>query len=218
MVVIIPTVFAKNEQEFTERFKMVTSLAQQIQIDFMDGKLHRVKGIMPSVVPNLKRRKQLFEAHMMVAHPERWVQRTAEKGFDKFLFHIESQSSKDETVHLINRIKEAGMKPGIVINPSTSLERIKPFLDDVALVMFMGHEPGVEGVGVEADVYKNIRRTRKEHPQLVIEVDGGVDDKTAPRFVKAGATRLSVGSYISRSVHPRQAVTELRRVTRGITQ
>jgi len=215
MVVIVPTVFAKNEQEFKQRFRLVTPLANQIQIDFMDGKLTKTKGVMPSIVPDLKRKKQKFEAHMMVAHPERWVQRTAQKGFDRFLFHIESQTTKRGTLQLIERIKNAGMKPGIVINPRTPLSRIELFLSEVPIVMFMGHRPGVESMGIESEVLKNIREIKKKFPKMVIEVDGGVDNKTASRFVKAGATRLSVGSYISGSVHPRKALTELRRVSRS---
>jgi len=78
----------------------------------------------------------------------------------------------------------------------------------------MGHEPGYENVGVDSQVYKKIRNLREQFPRLPIEVDGGVDEKTAARFAKAGATRLSVGSAISSSQDPRDTLRKLRGLTR----
>ncbi len=212
MTRIIPTIFAKKQQEFQERFDRLMPIAQEFQIDFMDGKFHAVKGMLPSQIKTLPQKS--FEAHMMVNNPERYVEQAKKLGFQRFLFHIESQDSEEKTRLLIDKIHKSGMKAGVVLNPKTSLNSVKPFLKTADLVMFMGHEPGYENVGVDSQVYKKIRNLREEFPRLPIEVDGGVDMKTAPKFAKAGATRLSVGSAISSADDPRDALKELRKVTR----
>ena len=109
-------------------------------------------------------------------------------------------------------VAAAGMKPGMVINPRTPLSHIEPFLDSVRIIMFMGHTPGYENVGIEKGVLQKIRYIKRECRTHVIEVDGGVTDKTAPRFIAAGATRLSVGSYISASSNPKKALAELKKI------
>lgn len=212
MTRIIPTIFAKKQQEFQERFERLMPIASEFQIDFMDGKFHSVKGVMPSQLKILPQKS--FEAHMMVKEPHRYVDQAKKLGFQRYLFHIESQDSEAQTKLLIKKIHESGMKAGVVLNPKTSINKIKPFLKEADLVMFMGHEPGHENVGVDSQVYKKIRNLREQFPRLPIEVDGGVDEKTAARFKRAGATRLSVGSAISSAKDPRDALRKLRGLTR----
>lgn len=213
MVRIVPTIFAKSQKEFDDRYKRLLPIAKEFQIDFMDGHFVPFRGPSLNGVPNLKRLSQQFEAHMMVKNPRLYVERAAQKGFGRFLFHIESQENPLRTSRLIDAIKDAGMQPGIVLNPQTPLARIREHISDVSTIMFMGHTPGYENAGIEKGVLQKIRQLRKEYPRLTIEVDGGVDEKTAPRFVAAGANRLSCGSYISTG-NPKERLATLRRVVK----
>ena len=207
---IIPTVFAYNKKQYEKRLEKLLPLSKELQVDFMDGLLGTKKGLLPININDLPKNK-FFEAHMMVAQPQQHIQEAAQKGFSRYLFHIESQHTQEETKNLIQEIKKAKMKPGLVLNPTTPIARIKPFIKDIDVAMLMGHNIGVEGVSLSTGIYNKIRHLHEQFPNLTIEVDGGVTQDNAYRLVQAGATRLSVGSAISNEQDPKKALQELQK-------
>ena len=178
----------------------------------MDGKFVSQKGLLPTklhdLVGHLPKDKH-FEAHLMVENPLRYLDATKKLGFERVLFHAEAVQ-KNKTRSLIEAIQEKNMKAGMVLNPKTPISAVTDFLPLLDTVMFMGHKPGVEHIAVDSLVYKKIQSFHKEHPKVRIEVDGGVDFTTLPLFMKAGATRFSVGSAISATQNPKQSLRELR--------
>jgi len=87
---IIPTIFSKNKKQFNERFNKLIKISKNIQIDFMDGKFVKAKSVQLSQIPNLKKYKNNFEAHLMVKNPESWITKLKQKGFKKIIFHYSS--------------------------------------------------------------------------------------------------------------------------------
>jgi ribulose-phosphate 3-epimerase len=118
----------------------------------------------------------------------------------------------------INLIREKNVRPGLAVNPETSVSGILPFLNELDLVVVMSVHPGFGGQGFIKEVLSKIREiSRQRHThKFEIEVDGGVSLETAPAIVEAGATMLAVGSYIFCSKDPASRVRALRKAVAGV--
>lgn len=207
---IIPTVFAINKKEFDERFGKLIGASKELQIDFMDGRFVRAKGIQLKNVPNLKR-KGKFEAHLMVSNPEKWIEKLKLKGFSKVIFHVETMKNDKGIDEIIKKIKGLRLKCWIALNPGTSLKKIEEFLDRVDGVMFMGVNPGREKQKFVDGVYGKIKEFRKKNKRIKIQVDGGVSLKNIERLGKIGVDIVNSGSFVSGAKNPRKALMELRK-------
>ena len=210
---IIPTVFARNKKEFDSRFAKLSKVSKELQIDFMDGKLVRAKGIRLADVPNL-RGKGNFEAHLMVKNPGKWIPGLKKKGFRKVLFHYEALQDTKKIENLIVKLKKARFVVFIAVNPGTSVKKIMPFLTSVDGVLFMGVNPGKESQKFVAGVWEKIRELRRHSKGVKIQVDGGVNDKTIGRLKRVGVDIVNSGSYISDAEKPREALARLRRAAK----
>lgn len=204
---IIPTVFAKSREEFNRRFNKLVGVSKDIQIDFMDGHFVRAKSIEIQEVPNLKKYKNAFEAHLMAVHPEEYIHELKRKGFKKVIFHYEAASMK--VAELAEKIKKYGMKAFLAVNPHTNINHIMGYVHVVDGIMFMGHNPGVEHMEFEPLVYNNIKELREFSNKIVIQVDGGVNPKTAKKLNELRVDILNVGSFVSDAREPKKAVKEL---------
>ena len=150
---------------------------------------------------------------MMVYRPERYISELADAGADMLSIHVES------TVHLhrtINQIKEAGMKAGVAINPSTPISTIEEVLKDVNLVLIMTVNPGYGGQSFITNMVSKIQRIRTlldtTGGDSELEVDGGINTTTAKEVVKAGADVLVAGSAIYNNTNSvKEAISSIRK-------
>jgi ribulose-phosphate 3-epimerase len=168
--------------------------ADRIQVDVMDG--HFVPNLTfgPLVVEAVRRVTDLpIEAHLMVARPELFIEAFAKAGATLIEVQVEATTSLYRTVM---RIRELGAKAGVAINPATSVEALREILPYITTVNVMTVEPGFGGQKFIAHSPEKIRRLRAMAPKIEIEVDGGIDAKTAPLVVKAGATMLVAGNAV----------------------
>jgi ribulose-phosphate 3-epimerase len=168
--------------------------ADRIQVDVMDG--HFVPNLTfgPLVVEAVRRATSLpIEAHLMIERPELFIEAFAKAGATLIEVQVESTTSLYRTVHAI---KELGAKAGVAINPATPLEDLREILPYIDLVNVMSVEPGFGGQKFIARSAEKISRLRAMDPQIEIEVDGGIDAKTAPLAVRAGATVLVAGNSV----------------------
>ncbi len=207
---IIPTIFAYNKRGFKRRFAEDINLSKNLQIDFMDGKFVESKSTKISQVPNLKRYKNNFEAHLMTINPARKFKELKKKGFKKIIFHIETVIDREDET--INKVKSLGLKCFVALKPETSSRRIFPYVDKIDGVLLMGIHPGKEHQKFIAHVYSRVRDLRKKFPNLVIQIDGGVNLETARKLKKVGATILNTGSFVSCAHDPKKALKELEKV------
>ncbi len=167
-----------------------------LHVDIMDG--HFVPNLTfgPQVVAALRKRSDLFfDTHLMLENPIPLLQPFAEAGSSLISIHAEPDFDQKAA---LAEIRALGCQNGIVINPGTSTEIIRPFLNEVDLVLLMTVQPGFGGQSFREDVLPKIEQVTRWREEMGlefrIEVDGGVDGRTAPLCLKAGADTLVAGT------------------------
>jgi len=168
--------------------------ADRIQVDVMDG--HFVPNLTfgPVVVEAVRRSTRLpIEAHLMVERPELFLEAFVKAGATLIEVQVEATTSLYRTVQTI---RELGAGAGVAINPGTSVEDLREILPYIELVNVMTVEPGFGGQKFIPHSPEKIRRLRALSKDIEIEVDGGIDARTAPLVVAAGATVLVAGNSV----------------------
>ena len=194
-VEIVPSILSADAGRLDEQVKEAAKAgADRIQVDVMDG--HFVPNLTfgPLVVEAVRRATDLpIEAHLMIERPELFIEAFAKAGATLIYVQIESTTSLYRTVM---QIRELGAKAGVAINPATPVVALREILPYITTVNVMTVEPGFGGQKFIPHSPEKIQRLRALAPDIEIEVDGGIDAKTAPLVVKAGATVLVAGSAV----------------------
>ena len=183
--------------------------ADMIHIDVMDG--HFVPNITlgPLVVKDLRRITKLpLDVHLMIKEPEKFIDAFVSAGSDMITLHIETMSVA-AIKYQVSRLKKHGLRIGVSINPATPLSKIKGLLDFVDFVLLMTVNPGFGGQKFIRSALPKIRKLRAIYCGD-ISVDGGINAKTAPGIIRAGANILAAGSYIFNALDPKSAIERLR--------
>src|SRR5256714_6707951 len=192
---IVPSILSADVGRLTEQVKEAeAAAADRIQVDVMDG--HFVPNLTfgPLVVEAVRRATKLpIEAHLMVERPELFLEAFVKAGATLIEVQVEATTSLYRTVQTI---RELGAKPGVAINPGTPVEDLREILPYVDLVNVMTVEPGFGGQKFIPGSPEKIRRVRALSADVDIEVDGGIDARTAPLVVAAGATVLVAGNSV----------------------
>jgi ribulose-phosphate 3-epimerase len=196
LVRVVPSILSADLTRLGEQVReAVAAGADRLQVDVMDG--HFVPNLTfgPAVVAAVRRVAPdlPIEAHLMVERPEHFIQAFADAGADHILVQVESTYSLYRTVHAI---AEAGARAGLVLNPATPVETLRELIPYVHMVNVMTVEPGFGGQRFITTSPDKVRRVRDLAPDLDIEVDGGIDERTAPLVVEAGARLLVAGSAV----------------------
>ena len=192
---IVPSILSADITRLGEQVKEAARAgADRIQVDVMDG--HFVPNLTfgPLVVEAVRRVTELpIEAHLMIERPELFIDAFAKAGATLIEVQVESTTS---LYRIVMRINELGVKAGVAINPATPVETLREILPFITTVNVMTVEPGFGGQKFIAQSTDKIRRVRAMSAEVEIEVDGGIDAKTAPLAVKAGATVLVAGNAV----------------------
>ena len=210
---IIPTVFSLNKKEFKERFNKLVKISKRIQIDFMDGKFVPNKSVKMEDIPKLKKYKNDFEAHLMVKNPKAWIKKAKQKNFKRVIFHIEATGSSEEINNLIKYSKNLNLEAFLAINPNTKMKLLMNFLKDNKTnldgILFLGVIPGKEGQKIHKKVFKRVKKIKKNFPNLITQIDGGINDKTIKGAVKSNVDYVNSGSFVSNSKNPKKQINLL---------
>ena len=193
--------------------------ADLIHVDVMDGHFVPNITIGPPVVKSLKRvATRPLDVHLMIEEPDRYIEAFAAAGAAMISVHIEVLPHLHRTVHAI---KALGAKAGVVLNPSTPVGALEEIAADVDFVLVMSVNPGFGGQSfiprsVEKIAAVRALLNRSGNPGADIEVDGGIDMKTAARVVEAGARILVAGNAIFGTPNPEQATRDLKALANGV--
>lgn len=214
-LLIAPSILAADFGRLAEEIACVErGGADMLHLDIMDG--HFVDNITfgPPLVASIRRASHVpLDCHLMITDPDRYVAAFARAGADIISFHIEVRPDPRAT---IRRIREAGARPAIAVNPSTPLDDVIPHLGELDLVLVMSVHPGFGGQPFDPSVLSKIRDLRGRHGYRGhVEVDGGIAPATAPLAVEAGADVLVAGTAIFGTPDRAAAIRTFRNLAGG---
>ena len=202
---ITPSILGIDYGRMNEHLKELESFSDMFHVDVMDGNFVNNLTIGAPIVAEMKTKVPL-DCHLMIRNPHRYIADFAKAGAASITIHAEA------SLHLaddVQKIKDAGCKACVALNPETPVDKISAVLPMLDMVLVMSVHPGFGGQAFIPEVLEKVKWIREHYPNLDIQIDGGINDKTAPLAIKAGANVLVSGSYILKAKNPKEAAAKL---------
>ena len=199
MAILSPSILSADYMNMERDLKATAEMGVKwLHVDIMDGLFVPNLSFGYSMVASMRKvTDQVLDVHLMIDRPIRYVENFCKAGADYLTIHVEADT-RENTKAALEKIRELGVKPGIVVKPKTSAEEIAEFLPLVDLVLVMTVEPGFGGQKFMADMMPKVKKLREMldavNPSCHLEVDGGVDLKTGVICKENGADVLVAGS------------------------
>ena len=214
---IAPSILSADFACLGDAVDAVTAAADMLHVDVMDGHFVPNLTIGPPVVASLRRHTQLYlDCHLMMTNPADYLEAFKKAGANGCTVHVEVEGTRQ----LITQMRDLGLDVGLAVNPETPFEHAEPWLGEIDLLLLMTVHPGFGGQRFIADVMPKVElaRERKRAGRLsvAIQVDGGIDEQTAPVAAAAGAEVFVAGSAIFGADDPAAAAQRIRAAAASI--
>ena len=213
--ILAPSILTADFANLQRDIEMINnSEADWFHIDVMDGVfVPNISFGFPVISAAKKYAKKPFDVHLMIVNPEKYIQEFANAGANGITVHYEACTHLHRVIQMI---KNVGCKAGVAINPHTPVALLKDILTEVDLVLVMSVNPGFGGQQFIPQTFAKIAELRQManlvNPELVIEVDGGVNILNIQALIEAGANALVVGNAIFAAENPVQMISDLKNI------
>jgi ribulose-phosphate 3-epimerase len=212
MIQIAPSMLAADFLHLEKDVRMVNEHADLFHLDIMDGTfVPNISYGFPVVEAIASIAEKPLDVHLMIVHPEKYIERFARVGTHMLSFHL---NATDKPAQALLHIRETGMKAGLVINPDMPVESLYPYLHLCDYIILMSVFAGFGGQRFIEDTFSRIATLKAEIDRLgldvKIEVDGGVCPDNARRLIDAGAEILVAGSAVFKAENPAEVIAALR--------
>ena len=210
--ILSPSLLAADFGNLQAACEMINaSEAEWLHIDVMDGSfVPNISFGFPVMEAAKKYCKKPLDVHLMIVHPEKYIERFAKAGASILTFHYETV---DNPTMVIEEIKAQGIKAGITINPDVAVSMLEPYIDKVDLVLLMTVFAGYGGQEFIERSYERIAELKeliqRKKAHCVIEVDGGITEKNSARLFASGVNVLVAGSAVFNSENPIETIHNL---------
>jgi ribulose-phosphate 3-epimerase len=214
MIQVAPSILAADFLHLEKDVEIVNEYADLFHLDIMDGVfVPNISFGFPVVEAIAKKARKPMDVHLMIVHPENYVERFAKVGASYISFHYEA--ARENAEEIIEKIQALGVKAGIVINPDCPVQAIFPLLPKVDFVLLMSVFAGFGGQKFIPESLERARTVREKLDSLgrrdvPIEMDGGIGPANAAEVIRAGVQMLVAGSAVFKSENPQETIKALR--------
>ncbi|MFT4033070.1 MAG: ribulose-phosphate 3-epimerase [Siphonobacter sp.] len=213
--IIAPSILASDFANLQSEIEMLNhSEADWIHVDIMDGVfVPNISFGFPVVEAVNKYAQKPLDVHLMITQPERYLEAFSKAGAHVITVHYEACTHLHRT---IQQIKYLGCKAGVALNPHTPVMLLEDILEDLDLVLIMSVNPGFGGQKFINHTYQKINQLNEMRstlkPELIIEIDGGVNAQNARKLLDHGANALVAGNFVFSAENPAQTIADLKKV------
>lgn len=214
MVQIAPSMLAADFLHLEKDVEFVNTYADMFHLDIMDGTfVPNISYGFPIVEAISRKATKPMDAHLMIVHPEKYVDRFAKTGVQMLSFHL---NAVDNAGQVLAQIRAAGMSPGLAINPDIPVSRLFPYLDQCDYVVLMSVFAGFGGQKFIEATYKRLAEVKEEIKRqgvdCKIQVDGGISAANSAKLIKLGADILVAGSAVFKATDPESVIAAMKTV------
>ena len=216
MIKIAPSLLASDFSRLKQELQKVKN-ADYLHLDIMDGAYVPNITFGPGLIEALRPYSDLiFDTHLMIEKPQRFIKKFARAGSDIITFHVEASSHIHRN---LQKIKAESCKAGVSLNPATPLTRVEYILSELDMILIMSVNPGFGGQKFIPQTYKKIQKLSRiiaeRDLDVKIAVDGGINLDNVKKVVEAGTDIIVAGSAIFKTENPGQTIKKFRQKIKG---